>query len=144
VRTASRPLIGFPLKTMSTSSPLNAEFKIATSLLSKPMMARYNASVMASRSVREVRICACDMVKISCGTVALSCEVVIELDYFLLCLTSTTGIYILQIKENMSVNGLRRASQLRCSLYPFTAETLWRDLHHIDAGALVQRGTDRN
>ena len=44
-----------------TSSPANAEVKIKMSLRSKPIMARYKASVMASRGVREVRECGCDI-----------------------------------------------------------------------------------
>ena len=44
-----------------TSSPANAELKIEMSLRSKPMRARYKASVMASRGVREVRVCGRDI-----------------------------------------------------------------------------------
>lgn len=43
------------------SSPTNAELKIETSLRSNPMRARYNASVMASRRVRDVRLCERDI-----------------------------------------------------------------------------------
>lgn len=43
------------------SSPTNAELKIETSLRSNPMRARYNASVMASRTVRDVRLCERDI-----------------------------------------------------------------------------------
>lgn len=38
------------------------ELKIKTSSPSKPMMTRYNASVTASRSMREVRVCRCEIV----------------------------------------------------------------------------------
>ena len=43
------------------SSPTNAELKIEMSLRSKPMRARYKASVIASRGAREVRVCGCDI-----------------------------------------------------------------------------------
>lgn len=44
-----------------TSSPTNAELRIEMSLRSKPIMTRYKASVMASRTVREVRECGYDI-----------------------------------------------------------------------------------
>ena len=57
----SRPLTTFPLVS-KVASAKKAELNIETSLLSKPMVARYNASATASRSVREARMCGyCDM-----------------------------------------------------------------------------------
>ena len=54
-------LLASPFSSKVTSSPANAESRIAVSLRSKPMMARYKASVMASRGAREVRACGYDI-----------------------------------------------------------------------------------
>lgn len=57
------PLILSPFAEETVALEQNAELKIEMSLLSKPMIARYKASVIASRSVREVRMCGCDMLR---------------------------------------------------------------------------------